>query len=219
MAASVSHLLNRNDIWLASQNGARERGLPTGFAQLDRQLALGGWPHYGVVELLGEGVGPSPLLQPLLSRADDARWLLCVAPPLMPYGPGLQQLGVDLSRFICVDASDDGERLWALEQALNSGRCALILAWLRCPTVAQVRRLQLAAERGRCLLMLHLPEALAAQAHPVPLRLRWQPVAGGLDVTLLKQRGGWPKPPFRVAFGGDVPEATSPAPVLVQGPW
>ncbi|MBY6185851.1 translesion DNA synthesis-associated protein ImuA [Marinobacter hydrocarbonoclasticus] len=221
MEAPVSTLLNRNDIWLASQQYAREEGVSTGFARLDKHLALGGWPKAGVVELLGPALGLSPLLQPLLSRADSDRWQLCVAPPLMPYAPGLQAQGVALERFVCVEACCDQERLWVLEQALNSGRCALVLAWLSEPSVAQVRRLQLAAERGQCLLMLHLPEAMAAQPHPVPLRLQWAQVPGGLNLTLLKQRGGWPKPAFFLPFAqeheaSELPVADS---VLVQGPW
>ncbi|MBY5920067.1 translesion DNA synthesis-associated protein ImuA [Ferrimonas balearica] len=219
MEASVSHLLTRNDIWLASQNALREGGIPTGFARLDQHLAQGGWPQHGVVELLGEAIGLSPLLQPLLSQAEQSRWLLCVAPPLLPYGPGLQQLGVDLSRFVCVETPCEQERLWALEQALNSGRCGLVLAWLSAPTVAQVRRLQLAAERGRCLLMLHLPEVLAEQPHPVPLRLQWAHASGGIRVTLLKQRGGWPRAPFLLPFREEGPSSALNTPVLVQGPW
>ncbi|MBY6093214.1 translesion DNA synthesis-associated protein ImuA [Ferrimonas balearica] len=222
MEAPVSHLLNRNDIWLASQQQAGGESRPTGFSSLDQQLALGGWPRYGVVELLADDPALSPLLVPLLAESDADRWLLCVAPPVPLYAPGWQQIGVDLSRLVCVDARDSQEQLWTLEQALSSGRCALVLAWLDNLSVAQVRRLQLAAERGRCLLMLHLPLALAEQPHPVPLRLSWSRQPGGLSVSLLKERGGWPKPAFFLPLCGQgVTLESEPchAPVLLKGPW
>ncbi|MBY5991935.1 translesion DNA synthesis-associated protein ImuA [Ferrimonas balearica] len=215
MEAQVSTLLNRQDIWLARQQPAQQAGMATGFAELDRRLVAGGWPQIGVVELLGPALGISPLVASLLRQASPDRWQLCLAPPVPAYGPGLQALGVDLARFICIDTDCHKERLWALEQALGSGRCALVLAWLEAPTLAQVRRLQLAAERGQCLLVLHLPPTLESEPHPVPLRLKWQLTPEGYWLSILKQRGGWPQPAFFQPRSG----SESAPSVLIQGPW
>jgi hypothetical protein len=57
----------------------------------------------------------------------------------------------------------------------------------------EVRRLQLAAERGRTLGFLFRPHGAAQESSPAVLRVLIEPVrpeAAGVRVTLLKSRGG-----------------------------
>jgi cell division inhibitor SulA/protein ImuA len=79
--------------------------------------------------------------------------------------------------------------LWALEQALGSGACDVALAWARQPKAREVRRLQLAAERGRTLGVLFRPRRAAREASSAVLRLSLEPITAGVRVTLLKGRG------------------------------
>ncbi len=79
--------------------------------------------------------------------------------------------------------------LWALEQVLGSGACDVALAWARQPQAREIRRLQLAAERGRTLGVLFRPRRAAREASAAVLRLSLQPISAGVRITLLKGRG------------------------------
>jgi hypothetical protein len=54
----------------------------------------------------------------------------------------------------------------------------------------QIRRLQLAAERGDTLGVLFRPREAARDSSPAILRIAVEPAAPGARVTLLKSRGG-----------------------------
>jgi cell division inhibitor SulA/protein ImuA len=79
--------------------------------------------------------------------------------------------------------------LWAAEQALGSAACGGVLAWPREIGFAQLRRLQLAAEGGRCLAVLFRPTEAAREPSPAVLRIGLATAAGGLALSLLKRRG------------------------------
>src|SRR6184192_4304684 len=135
---------------------ALAQGLASGFAALDACLPGKGWPRAGLIEILVPrfGSGELYLLLPALAaltRARCARWCVWVAPPLMPFAPALAAEGIALDRVAVVSGA---RPLWALEQALGSGACDAVLAWARRPKAREIRRLQLAAERGRTLGVL-----------------------------------------------------------------
>ncbi len=90
-------------------------------------------------------------------------------------------------------APRDSSASWAFEQTLGSGACDMALAWLPAPRPREVRRLQLAAERGRALGVLFRPLSAAQESSPAVLRVLIEPVRSdiaGARVTLLKSRGG-----------------------------
>jgi hypothetical protein len=80
--------------------------------------------------------------------------------------------------------------LWAFEQSLGSGACDLVMAWAKRPRPKEIRRLQLAAERGRTLGVLFRPVQAARESSHATLRMAIQPAAYGVRVTLLKSKGG-----------------------------
>ena len=83
------------------------------------------------------------------------------------------------------------EPLWAFEQTLGSGASDITLAWAaRSPRARALRRLQLAAERGKTLGVLFRPLRAAQESSAAVLRLAVEPKPGGARVTLLKSRGG-----------------------------
>jgi hypothetical protein len=88
------------------------------------------------------------------------------------------------------------ERLWALEQALRSGACAAVLTWPRTADFRTLRRLQLAAETGRGVGLLTYPPQADIRHSPATLRLRLEPVLGGVLIHVLKRRGGGPLGPL-----------------------
>ncbi len=167
------------------------RSLASGFAAFDEWLPGGGWPRGGLIEILAArfGSGELYLLLPALAaltRAAAARWCVWVAPPLMPFAPALAAAGIAVDRVAVVGGA---RPLWAFEQVLGSGACDAALAWARQPKPRELRRLQLAAARGRTLGVLFRPRCAAREASPAVLRLGLAPLAAGVRVTLLKGRG------------------------------
>ncbi|HEX4648551.1 MAG TPA: translesion DNA synthesis-associated protein ImuA [Steroidobacteraceae bacterium] len=187
--AQLARLLEHPAIW-RGRSAARPEGLPTGFAALDACLPDKGWPRAGLIEILVPrfGSGELYLLLPALAaltRAHSPRWCVWVAPPLMPFAPALASGGIALDRVAVVSG---GRPLWAFEQALGSGACDAALAWARGPKAREIRRLQLAAERGRTLGVLFRPRRAAREASAAVLRLALEPTSQGVRVELLKGR-------------------------------
>ena len=123
----------------------------------------------------------------VLSNRQGARWCAWVAPPYRPFAPALAAHGVALERLLVMRTT---EPLWAFEQVLGSGATELALAWVQRPQAKQIRRLQLAAERGRSLGALFRGHRAAREASNAVLRLWLEPAEHGVRLTLLKSRGG-----------------------------
>jgi hypothetical protein len=188
--ATLARLLGHPAIW-RGRSAAPGQVLPSGFAELDEQLPGYGWPRSGLIEILTArfGSGELTVLLPALAaltRAATARWCVWVAPPLTPFAPALAAGGVALDRLAVVRGS---RPLWAFEQVLGSGACDAALAWLHRAIPREIRRLQLAAERGRTLGVLFRPRTCARQASPALLRLGLEARPAGVRVVVLKARG------------------------------
>jgi cell division inhibitor SulA/protein ImuA len=212
----LARLLEHPAIW-RGRSAARAEVLPTGYAAFDACLPGGGWPRTGLIEILVSrfGVGELYLLFPALAALTcrpEARWCVWVAPPLEPYAPALNAHGAALERMLVVRPSGQrgnpqrgsarespagkspagtSEPLWAFEQTLGSGASDIALAWAaRSPRARAIRRLQLAAERGKTLGVLFRPQRAAQESSAAVLRLAVEPKPGGARITLLKSRGG-----------------------------
>jgi protein ImuA len=212
----LARLLEHPAIW-RGRSAARAEVLPTGYAAFDACLPGGGWPRTGLIEILVSrfGVGELYLLFPALAALTcrpAARWCVWVAPPLEPYAPALNAHGAALERMLVVRPSGDravsegtpsggqrgnpqrgraSEPLWAFEQTLGSGASDIALAWAaRSPRARALRRLQLAAERGKTLGVLFRPQRASQESSAAVLRLAVEPSPGGARITLLKSRGG-----------------------------
>jgi hypothetical protein len=185
----LARLLEHPAIWRGS-NAAQRSGLSSGFAALDEQLPGKGWPRSGLIEILVPrfGSGELQLLMPALAAltaAPTARWCVWVAPPLMPFAPALAARGIVLERVAVVNGAHP---LWAFEQTLGSGACEAALAWARRARPRDIRRLQLAAERGRTLGVLFRPRRASREASAAVLRLGLEPSGAGVRISLLKGR-------------------------------
>lgn len=167
-------------------------GIATGFAALDAELPGGGWPRAALTEILPqhEGIGELRILGPALAQlAAQGKFIAWIAPPHLPYAPALAAAGIGLERVLIVKTSRDSDSLWAAEQVLGSAACGGVLAWPREICFAQLRRLQLAAEGGRCLAVLFRPTQAAREPSPAVLRIGLATSAGGLALSILKRRG------------------------------
>jgi protein ImuA len=201
----LDRLLEHPAIWRGRSAARRVEVLPTGYAALDAALPGGGWPRTGLIEVLVPrfGSGELYLLLPALAaltRRPEARWCVWVTPPLEPYAPALAAHGATLERMLVVrapagdslaDRSVAPETLWAFEQTLGSGASDIALAWAaRGPRPRGIRRLHLAAERGKALGVLFRPQRASLESSAAILRLALEPRPAGARVTLLKSRGG-----------------------------
>ncbi|PWT71025.1 MAG: SOS cell division inhibitor SulA [Proteobacteria bacterium] len=196
---SLETVLRNPAIWRGNQYAkVAVDSIPTGFDELDAQLPGGGWPRAAITELLlnQHGIGELRLLVPALERLSRTEsWLVLVAPPFLPYAPGFESLGVNLSRLVVVKTRSDGESLWAAERCLRAVSCAAVLAWPGSASQQALRRLQLAAEEGKSFGVMFGPTRNAAQPSPAPLRIQLTAGRGRLGVQVLKRRGGgWAQP-------------------------
>ncbi len=174
---------------------AEEVTLSTGEPALDAVLPGGGWPVGALTELLQ----PQPhahlwrLLAPglVLALARQPGPVVLVSPPRAPFVPALAAQGLPADRWLRVDTATAATRLWATEQALRCAEVAAVLAWLPQTEAADLRRLQLAAQRHRQLLFVMRPLSAHAQASPARLRLMVDEAGTppSLRVQILKRRG------------------------------
>jgi len=198
---ALESLLEHPGIW-SGRSAARVATLSTGYAELDAALPGGGWPASGLIEILTNhsGIGEMQLLVPLLVRAGQMsppRWTAWIAPPFEPYAPALVAAGVPLAHQLIIRTH---QPLWALEQTLSSGGCALVLGWPGlAPATTALRRLQLATQRGGAPAFLFRPSSEAARASAAELRILCEPLhtdtpKPGARLQLLKSRGGRRQP-------------------------
>ncbi|MFN3544858.1 MAG: translesion DNA synthesis-associated protein ImuA [Thiobacillus sp.] len=204
MNPSLESVLQHPGIWRGDQR-AQTAGaaLPTGFAALDAVLPGGGWPRGALTELLiaRQGIGELRLLTPALARLSEADgWLAWVAPPYVPYAAALAATGIDLKRLLVAKPATPDDTWWTAEQALRSGACGALLAWLRAADERRMRRLQLAAETGHAWGVLFRHARAAEERSPAALRLLLEPAEEGLAVHVLKRRGGPVSRPVVVAL-------------------
>lgn len=192
-------------LWRGGSVAAAAPGIATGFEALDAVLPGGGWPVGTLTELLPEsaGIGELALLAPALGRLsqEDARWVVWVAPPHVPYAPALAAAGIDLARLVVVRPRSAAEALWATRQALALKGASAVLAWLSTPDMHSLRRLQLAAEQSQAVAWLFRPPHAAHDFSPAALRLRLAAGQdGALDVHVLKRRGPQLARPLSIAL-------------------
>lgn len=192
--ASIEGLLAAQTLWRAGRSPqARAGGEPTGYAALDALLPQGGWPAHAITELLlpADGVGELSLLMPTLARISQAGGtIVVIAPPYIPYALAWRAGGVNLTHLHIVQAASR-DVLWSFEQCLRSGACAVVLGWVLHADMAGLRRLQMAADAGRCLGFV-LRDARHA-GNPSPAALRMEAVSasrGGMGWQVRKCRGG-----------------------------
>ena len=198
--ASPTSFLNHPALWRGSDLAkTRFAGIPSGNAALDAELPGGGWPVGLLTEILPvhQGIGELRFLGPALARLSaGGQHLVWVAPPHAPYAPAIAAAGIDMSRLLIVRTRAERDTLWATEQALASNSCGAVLAWLptkgssQAARYPELRRLQIAAERGQSLAFLFRPADCERESSPAALRLAVGTADGGLAIRIFKRRGG-----------------------------
>jgi len=196
-----------------AQHGPTARGeaelefAAIGVAELD--IALGGGLQRGALHevlvedgddrdgaALRDGSGALELLAPALARTlRPARLFAWIDCERSPYPPTLAQAGLDLARLLRVRPRDAREQAWAIDLALRSGACDVVVARIGRVGDVALRRLQLAAEASGALALLVRPLACALSPSPAATRLEATPLPSAdprrrrLRVVILRCRG------------------------------
>ena len=191
---SLKSCLDRQDIWSGNQSTITTRAVvPTGFDELDQCLPGGGWPLGAITEILVKGINYSPLwlIAPALSvLSKQARWQTWIAPPHIPFAPALNDNGIELSRMLLVRPSRQQDALWAAEESLRSGGCSVVLFWTQHLGRIPLHRLQLAAERSKTWMIYFCTGRTVDSHTSAALRIQCQPNPDGIQLNILKCRGG-----------------------------
>ncbi len=199
MSTGLEALAALPGVWRGGEAATALSVIATGFTELDNCLPGRGWPVGALTEICTQipGSGEVSLVIPALAALsdgsiDDMGWIAWISPPHSLYPPALAAGGVRLSRLLLAQAADTTDVLWGMEQALRSGSCQAVLGWADKTSERSLRRLQLAAESTRAWAVLYRPAHCLKQASPAALRLRLTAVAEGLEIDVLKTRGGRP---------------------------
>ena len=181
----------------------------TGVVEIDSALPWGGLPC-GLHEIAGPaGDGARLGFAASLTARRDGPVLWCRSRRAVlqggdAYGPGMAGFGLLPDRLILVEASKPAELLWAMEEGARTAGLAAVVGEDAAPDLTASRRLQLAAEAGRGLLVLLTEDSSRAAA--ASALTRWHvrsvpsaPDAGGpglprWNIELRRCRGGvWPQ--------------------------
>ncbi len=141
--------------------------LPFGVSALDGCLPQGGLAFGALHEVAPESVHDTPaafgFVTALLARMQGGPVLLATSPRGLggcggPHGHGLNALGLDPARVILVEAGDERQALWAMEEALRSGAPAAVAGAIgKGLDLKASQRLQLAARTSGLPLLLLRP--------------------------------------------------------------
>ncbi|MEM7257131.1 MAG: translesion DNA synthesis-associated protein ImuA [Pseudomonadota bacterium] len=200
---TLEALLRHPALWQGrqQQQQSHRETLSSGYPQLDAVLPSHGWPVGALTEIMTScsGIGELSMLMPALRQLTrQQHWVALIAPPHVPYAPALIEAGLDLDRTLVVDSDTSGNPkekqkndFWATEQLLRSGIFSAVILWSgRHSNDRTQRRLQLAAEHGKCWAVCYRPEYAAKSASPAGLRMILKQQQQQLYIDIIKNRGG-----------------------------
>ncbi len=191
--ATLKKLLQQQPLlWQGLNYYSQHKTVPTGFSELDRLLPYYGWPLGATLEILTTqcGAGELRLLMPAMAAlTQQGSYVAWIAPPYTPYAPSLLQHDIDIRYVIVIDTQTTAhDQRWSMEKLLSSEKCGMALMWPSSCTTKDIRRLQLAAEKGNSIGVLY-PRIHHAYS-PAAMRISVQAVSTNqLYLTILKARG------------------------------
>lgn len=213
MHPTISYLKNKNLLWQANHTQSTENGQRTGFKELDNALQ-GGFPEYGVIDIRSQlGIGELRLLLPSILTKQQARQselVTFIAPPMSINSEMLAEFGFTLNQVMVVQPLLNKQVLWSAEQSIKSGCCHSVILWHDSLSVTQVKRLQLAAEKGHCLLFIIRHPRQEHISLPVTLGIILSPSKVGIKAQITKRKGTCSNTSFDIYMGAYWPELSQP---------
>ena len=195
--AALKKLLQQQPLlWQGHNHYSHQNAIATGFYQLDKLLPYRGWPLGATLEILTSqcGAGELRLLMPAMAAlTQQGFYIAWIAPPYIPYAPSLLQHDIDIRYVIVIDAHTTAQNQhWSMEKLLACDKCGMALMWPNSFTTKNIRRLQLAAEKGNSIGVLY--PRLHHSYSPASMRVSLQAVGvNQLHLTILKARGALEK--------------------------
>ena len=204
----IEILQRKSLVWHAKEKKQINDVTPSGYSELDHKLQ-GGFPNIGVIEVSAEiGIGELRLLLPNIRQQAQNRITVFIHPPGFVNAEHMHNQGFDLENILIISPNSFKEALWASEQCLKSGACCAVLLWCQSLEVHQVRRFQVAAEKGNCLQFLLKGTQANVLSIPVSLSMQLSAHPNGIEVSIPKRRGGWPLSEFIVDMSFNWPALT-----------
>ena len=214
MSSILDYLKNKRLVWQANGQAEAPSLSSTGFTELDNALE-GGFPTQGMIDIHSPvGIGEIRLLLPnLITRQQQERLLVFIAPPLQINAELLAECGFRLDQVLIIEPESKQHALWSAEQCLKSGCCHSVLIWQHNLQVHQVKRLLLAAEQGQALNIVFHHQKSSGVSLPVSLAMRLNASPQGLNIEVTKRKGGWRSEAFHLDMRSHWPElAIEPRP-------
>ena len=170
----------------------------TGCEALDRLLPGHGFRRGTLVEWLAAEPGGGAATLAFYAAREAARQggvLVVLDRAGEFYPPAAIRLGIAIEKLLVVQAVEEAETTWALDQALRCPAVAAAVAWPERLDDRTFRRLQLASEEGGTLGLLVRPQAARAEPSWADVRLGVEPLpasaaaARRLRIQVLRCRG------------------------------
>ncbi|QDP00587.1 translesion DNA synthesis-associated protein ImuA [Thalassotalea sp. PS06] len=194
----IKDLQHRHLVWHGGIKTPEPNLESSGYLELDQHLN-GGLIKAGAIEILTEtSIGELRLLLPTLT-ADPERLLIFINPPGNVSATMLASQGIDLQQVIVINPDKEKDALWSAEECLKSGTCGSVLIWLdQAIEIHQVKRLQLAAEKGASRVFMLRQKRYETLSLPLDLSMSLTASPSGIDAQINKRKRGWPSKAFHI---------------------
>ncbi|TLU64816.1 translesion DNA synthesis-associated protein ImuA [Thalassotalea litorea] len=204
----IKDLQHRHLVWHGAVKTPEPELESSGYSELDQHLN-GGLIKAGAIEILTEtGIGELRLLLPTLT-ADPDRLLIFINPPGHVNATMLAAQKVDLQHVVIITPEQEKDALWSTEECLKSGACGSVLLWLdQAIEIHQVKRLQLAAEKGASRVFMLRQKRYETLSLPLDLSLSLSASPAGVDAQINKRKRGWPSKAFHIDMQRHWPSLT-----------
>ncbi len=187
----IESLKNQQLLWQSSDLSTSGTTLSSGYSALDTLLD-GGFPTQGVVHIeSATGIGEIRMLMPYLHTHQNDGLIVFIQPPADICAASLAYCGLHLRNIWVIQPQTPQHALWAAEQCLKSSACRHVLLWQSELEIHHIKRLQLACEQGENTLFIYKHPQVHSLSLPVTLSLQLTPHPRGINVRLLKRKGGW----------------------------
>lgn len=212
MNSILSYLKNKRLVWQANHQQALPDVASSGYDDLDSELQ-GGFPHTGVIDIHSPfGIGELRLFLPHLRQRQEhhQKLMIFIAPPMLVNSEMLAHYGFSLEQVLVLQPNSPEDALWSAEQCLKSGSVHSVLIWHQSFDIAQIKRLQMAADNGDALMLIFRQQKTDALSLPVSLAMRLNGHPQGLEVEITKRKGAWPSKAFTLDMHRHWPDLTTP---------
>jgi hypothetical protein len=152
-----------------------------GCEAIDRLLPDGGYSRGTLIQWIsGGGQGAEYLSLRIAQQACQTGGALVIADPCKQFfPPAAAAMGIDLSHLIVLQAANEKDLLWGIDQALRCPAVGAVWGWLNVIDQRQFRRFQLSAESSGAIGLFLQPYAAACK--PSWAEVQWLVGLGALQ--------------------------------------